>query len=77
MRMNASALSRCLATPTSNPSPQGGGEHQPGAAHLWCENTTRLTGKPWAYVKVLQTAYKQLQPTRFEDLLVLGQKTLL
>ena len=26
------------------------------AAHLWCENTTRLTGKPWAYVKVLQTA---------------------
>ena len=25
--------------------------------------TTRLTGKPWAYVKVLQTAYKQLQPT--------------
>jgi type III restriction enzyme len=46
------------------------------AAHLWCENTTRLTGKPWAYVKVLQTAYKQLQPTRFEDLLVLEQKLL-
>ena len=47
------------------------------AAHLWCENTTQLTGKPWAYVKVLQTAYKQLQPTRFEDLLVLEQKRLL
>jgi hypothetical protein len=47
------------------------------AAHLWCENTTRLTGKAWAYVKVLQAAYKQLQPTRFEDLLVLGQKKLL
>jgi len=47
------------------------------AAHLWCENTTRLTGKAWAYVKVLQTAYKQLQPTRFEDLLVLEQKKLL
>lgn len=46
------------------------------AAHLWCENTTRLAGKPWAYVKVLQTAYKQLQPTRFEDLLVLDQKKL-
>ncbi len=46
------------------------------AAHLWCENTTRLTGKPWAYVKILQTAYKQLQPTRFEDLLVLEQKKL-
>jgi type III restriction enzyme len=44
------------------------------AAHLWCENTTRLTGKPWAYVKVLQSAYKQLQPNRFEDLLVLEQK---
>ena len=47
------------------------------AAQFWCENTTKLTGKPWAYVKVLQTAYKQLQPTRFEDLLVLQQKKLL
>lgn len=47
------------------------------AAHLWCENTTKLTEKPWAYVKVLQTAYKQLQPTRFEDLLVLEQKKFL
>jgi type III restriction enzyme len=47
------------------------------AAQLWCENTTRLTGKPWAYLKVLQTAYKQLQPTLFEDLLVLQQNTLL
>jgi type III restriction enzyme len=46
------------------------------AAQLWCENTTTLTGKPWAYVKILQTAYKQLQPTRFEDLLVLAQKKL-
>jgi type III restriction enzyme len=47
------------------------------AAHLWCENTTLLTGKPWAYVKILQTAYKQLQPNRFEDLLVLEQKKLI
>jgi type III restriction enzyme len=47
------------------------------AAQLWCENTTKLAGKPWAYVKVLQTGYKQLQPTRFEDLFVLGQKKLL
>jgi type III restriction enzyme len=47
------------------------------AAQLWCENTTKLTGKPWAYVKVLQTAYKQLQPMRFEDLFVLQQKKLL
>jgi type III restriction enzyme len=47
------------------------------AAQLWCENTTKLTGKPWAYLKVLQTAYKQLQPTRFEDLFVLQQNKLL
>jgi type III restriction enzyme len=47
------------------------------AAQLWCENTTKLAGEPWAYVKVLQTAYKQLQPTRFEDLFVLEQKKLL
>jgi type III restriction enzyme len=46
------------------------------AAHLWCENTTKLTGKAWSYIKVLQTAYKQLQPTRFEDLFVLEQKKL-
>jgi type III restriction enzyme len=47
------------------------------AAQLWCENATQLTGKPWAFVKILETAYKQLQPTRFEDLLVLKQKILL
>src|SRR5262249_2253992 len=28
------------------------------AAQLWCENTTRLSGRPWAYLKVLQSAYK-------------------
>ena len=28
------------------------------AAQLWCENVTRLTGEPWAYIKILQTAYK-------------------
>jgi type III restriction enzyme len=47
------------------------------AAELWCENTTRLTGKPWAYRKVLQTAYAQLQATTFADLLVLGQQQLI
>ena len=41
------------------------------AAQLWCENTTRLSGKPWAYLKVLQKAYKELQPNRFDDLFVL------
>jgi type III restriction enzyme len=44
------------------------------AAQLWCENTTRLAEKSWAYLKVLQTAYKQLQPTRFEDLFVLAER---
>ncbi len=41
------------------------------AAQLWCENTTRLAGKPWAYLKILQTKYKQLQLNRFDDLFVL------
>jgi type III restriction enzyme len=44
------------------------------AAQLWCENTTKLSGQSWAYVKVLQTAYNQLQPTQFEDLLVLERQ---
>ena len=47
------------------------------AAQLWCENTTRLTAKPWAYLKVLQTAHAQLQATTFADLLVLGQQQLI
>jgi hypothetical protein len=44
---------------------------------LWCENTTRLAAKPWAYLKVLQTPYKQLQPNGFDDLFVLEQSKLL
>jgi hypothetical protein len=47
------------------------------AAQSWCENTTQLAATPWAYLKVLQTAYKQLQPTRFEDLFVLAPAKLL
>ena len=43
------------------------------AATLWCENTTRLTSKPWDYVKVLQTEYNNLQATQFADLLVLDE----
>jgi hypothetical protein len=42
-----------------------------------CENATRLASISWAYLKVLQAAYKQLQPTRFEDLLVLDHKRLI
>jgi type III restriction enzyme len=46
------------------------------AAKMWCENATQLTGKSWAYLKVLQAAYKPLQPTQFADLLVLEQPKL-
>jgi hypothetical protein len=31
------------------------------AARLWGENATQLTGKSWAYLKVLQTAYKSFK----------------
>jgi type III restriction enzyme len=41
------------------------------AAHLWCENATVLTGTPWAYVKVLQTDFNELQPDDFAAVLVL------
>jgi len=47
------------------------------AAQLWCENISRFTGKPWAYVKVLQTEFNRLQPTKFSDLFVLGGQTLI
>jgi type III restriction enzyme len=47
------------------------------AAQLWCENATKLTGKSWAYLKVLQTEYKKLQPTEFQDLIVLAPAVLL
>jgi type III restriction enzyme len=48
------------------------------AARLWCENTSTLTGKPWAYMKVRQTEYNVLQPTVLADLFVLHpQKNLL
>src|ERR1700731_4295879 len=29
-------------------------QHKDRAAQLWCENTTRLAEKPWAYLKVLR-----------------------
>lgn len=43
------------------------------AARLWCENTSNLTDRSWSYVKVLQTEFKQLQPTLFSDLIALRQ----
>jgi type III restriction enzyme len=47
------------------------------AAHLWCENATLLTGKPWVYLKVRQTDYNSLQPTEFSDLRALGSLPLI
>ncbi len=44
------------------------------AARLWCENATRLTGKPWAYLKVPQTEYNKLQPNLFSDVTFLASK---
>jgi len=40
------------------------------AAHMWCENATRLTGEQWRYVKVPQKEYDKLQPVEFSDLLI-------
>ena len=48
--------------------------HKDRAAGLWCENATELTGTPWSYLKVRQTEYASLQPTRFADLLVLAAR---
>lgn len=44
------------------------------AALMWCENTSVLTENPWSYVKVLQTEFKQLQPTLFSDLFALRKE---
>jgi hypothetical protein len=45
--------------------------YKDNAAQLWADNATRLTGKPWVYVKVRQGEYDSLQPTLFADLNVL------
>ena len=43
------------------------------AARLWCENATRLTDKPWSYLKVPQADYGRLQATRFADVAYLEE----
>lgn len=43
-------------------------QHKDRAALRWCEHATQLTGVEWDYLKVPQSDYNQLQPTRFEDL---------
>ncbi|MDE3068447.1 MAG: DEAD/DEAH box helicase family protein [Verrucomicrobiota bacterium] len=49
--------------------------HKKRAAELWCENTSKLTGKSWAYLLVRQKDYTELQPTTLNDLIV-GSQTL-
>jgi type III restriction enzyme len=51
--------------------------HKDRAAQLWCENATVLTGKSWAYVKVMQKEFETLQPEDFAALLVLRRDGLL
>jgi hypothetical protein len=70
LNMSGNISPDCRHRGTCEPSPK----IEP--AHLWCENATKLIDKPWAYVKVLQTVYRQLQPNRFEDLLLLEPKAL-
>ena len=41
------------------------------AALMWCENATKLTGKPWRYIKVPQKDYEALRPSRLADLAAL------
>jgi len=50
--------------------------HKKRAAELWCENTSKLTGKSWAYLLVRQKEYTELQPTTLNELIV-GNQTLI
>lgn len=43
------------------------------AAQLWAESAGALTGQRWAYVKVRQTEFAQLQPTCFADCVYFGK----
>lgn len=43
-------------------------KHKDGAARLWCENATALTGTEWHYLKVPQKEFEKLQPADFADL---------
>jgi type III restriction enzyme len=46
--------------------------HKDAAAKLWCENATALTGVPWRYLKIPQKAFRQMEPTEFSELELLG-----
>ena len=42
------------------------------AAKVWCENASKLTGKPWSYLKVPQAEYNRLKPSRFAEVVFLA-----
>ncbi len=46
-------------------------QYKDRAAHLWCENASRLTGTEWLYKIVKQKEFEKLQPNDFEDLVAL------
>jgi type III restriction enzyme len=51
-------------------------KHKDAAAKVWCENATSLTGKKWAYTKVLQPEFTRLQPKQLADLAALEPASL-
>ena len=48
--------------------------HKDRAAMHWCENATKLTAKPWSYLKVPQPEYNRLQPADFADVAFLASQ---
>lgn len=40
-------------------------KHKDGAAQLWCENASLLTGTAWEYVIVHQKEFEKLRPDEF------------
>lgn len=43
------------------------------SATIWADNASELTGEQWRYVKVLQKAFNELQPTSFEECVYMGE----
>lgn len=45
-------------------------QHKDYAALNWCQTAAALTGKPWNYMKVLQSVFEDLHPETFAELLI-------
>ena len=45
-------------------------QHKDSAALNWCQTAAALTGKPWNYMKVLQSVFEELHPETFAELLI-------